>query len=320
MFLAIFAAIFFVSLFASSASAATVTKTFTFNLIGSLDNTTNLKTYTFNVTDVGKITANVTWVGNATNLTLSLTKSGIANVINQTDSNATSFDTSYTVSSENITSGLTWTVAAVDYFGNTSANGTVVVSWNALPPSVTTLDATSITPRSAMLRASINSNSLNTTYDFVNETTLVDFMTGDGSYLFVSGPYNGSVNVSANMTKMVAIASLLPSTNYTFRVRAQNDAGATLGNPVSFVTLAETATTTTTTSSSTSMTTSSTSSTTTQPPTTTTTSATNATTTTTTTTQGGGFFGNVWNIIFAIVLGIAIFAAVFFMYRRGWHL
>jgi cobalamin biosynthesis Mg chelatase CobN len=187
---------------------------------------------------------------------------------------------------------------------------------------VTTLDATNITSRSAVLRASINSNSLNTTYDFLNETSAADYMTDDGNYIFTIGPYNGSLNVSANVTKIVAISSLQPNTNYTFKVRAQNDAGVTIGNVLSFMTLAETTTTTTTTTQSSTSTTSSTSSTTTttQPPTTSTTSATNATTTTTTTTQGGGFFGNVWNIIFAIVLGIAIFAAVFFMYRRGWHL
>jgi len=322
--LACVATIFFISTFAPSTFAATVTKSFTFNIIGSLDNTTNLQTYTFNVTDIGKIIVNVTWTGNATKLTLVLTKTVLTTPANQTDSNSTSFDVTYNVSSENITStsSVTWTAAVIDYFGNTTANGTVTLSWNALPPSVTTIDATSITSRSATLRGSINPNSLNTTYDFVNESTLGTYLTNDGSSLFTVGPYNGSLNVSANMTKMVAITSLQPSTNYTFRVRAQNDAGTTNGNVLSFMTLAETTTTTTTqtsaTTSSTTTTSSQTTSSTTQPPTTTTTSVTSVTTTTTTE-QEGGIFSNIGNVIIVAVVGVVLCVAIFFMYLRGWH-
>ena len=324
MFLAASAATFFVMLFASSAPsalAATATKSFIFNINGGLDNSTNRQTYTFNVTSVGQIFANVTWLGNASNVTLALEKSGITGTVNQTISNATSFNVSDNVVAENITAGLTWTVSLIDYWAGTNANGTVAVSWNALPPSVTTLDAINITSGSAIMRAIINSNSLNTTYDFVNESMLVNLMTSDGTYIFTTGPYNGSVNVSVNMTKLFAISALQPSTNYTFMARAHNDAGTTNGNLVSFMTLAVTTTTTTasttTTTSQTTLTTATTPST--SQSSTTTTSQTSSSTTTTTTQAAGGFFGNIFNVIFLVAVGIVILFAVIFLYRRGWH-
>src|SRR3989304_7440632 len=100
----IFAAVFFAATFASLvsfASAASVTKTFTFVLVGSLDNSTNRQTYTFNVTSTGMLNANVSWVGNATSVSLSISKSGVSAPVNETTSASASFDSTYNVSSQN---------------------------------------------------------------------------------------------------------------------------------------------------------------------------------------------------------------------------
>lgn len=305
------------TLLSTLASASTITKTVPFSIVDSIDNTTNNFFYTFNVSDVGTISAAIAWSGNATNLTVSLIRNATGAIANHVTDNSSTMSVSYSAVADNITAGSSWNVNIADYYPNTTASGNLTLTWNALLPSIVIFPATSITSASAILQAAINPYYLNTTYEFVNVNSSQNFAVDSGNNIFSVGPISASVNVSLNASRIVSLGTLQPNTTYSFQVTAQSDAGSASGNILSFTTLPLTTTTTTSTSSTT--TSATTSETTTTAVTTETTTETVTSETVNATTTGGTFFSDVINVAIAAVIGIVIIAAILYMYVKGWN-
>src|SRR5204863_5357171 len=97
-----------------------------------------------------------------------------------------------------------------------------------MPPSVTTLAAIAVVPRSALLNGAVLPN---------NAPTLAVFQWGTStSYGSTSAP------ISLSMTNIAAVAlsnlltSLIPNTQYHFRLSASNIAGIGSGGDLTFTT------------------------------------------------------------------------------------
>jgi phosphodiesterase/alkaline phosphatase D-like protein len=108
--------------------------------------------------------------------------------------------------------------------------GSITVSSNVqLPPTVTTLSATTIGSTSSTLNGIANANGSSTTVQFDYGTTTSYSTTVTAS----QSPLTGSSNVSVSAN----IISLTPNTLYHYRVKATNSAGTTYGTDSTFTTL-----------------------------------------------------------------------------------
>ena len=97
------------------------------------------------------------------------------------------------------------------------------------PPSASTNAATNVTATSATLEGTVFPNQNDTTYYFEYGTT-----TAYGTQTPTQGPVGGNAGKSANAD----VTGLTPSTTYHFRVVAVNSAGTSVGNDMTFTTLA----------------------------------------------------------------------------------
>jgi len=97
-----------------------------------------------------------------------------------------------------------------------------------LPPTVTTLAATSITFSGATLNGTVNANSHSTTVTFEWGLTVAYGNTVNATPSLVNG--NTTTSVLANLT------GLQPLTTYHFRVTGTNSAGTSYGNDLNFTT------------------------------------------------------------------------------------
>lgn len=104
-------------------------------------------------------------------------------------------------------------------------------------PTVTTLAATNITSSAATLNGSVNPNGSSTNYYFQWGTTT---SYGNTTSTASAGSGLSVINVNAN------IAGLVSGTTYHFRLVAQNSAGTTYGNDMTFAAASATVTLTTT--------------------------------------------------------------------------
>ncbi len=94
-------------------------------------------------------------------------------------------------------------------------------------PTVSTGNATAITPTSATVNGTVNPEGQSTTYYFEYGTT-----TSYGSQTSVAGAGSGTAGVKVS----TSIEPLVPNTTYHYRVVATNGSGTTLGTDVSFKT------------------------------------------------------------------------------------
>jgi len=97
------------------------------------------------------------------------------------------------------------------------------------PPSATTNQATNVTATSATLEGTVFPNQNDTTYYFEYGTT-----TAYGTQTPTQGPVGGN----AGKTATADVTGLTPSTTYHFRLVATNSAGTSVGNDMTFTTLA----------------------------------------------------------------------------------
>jgi len=134
--------------------------------------------------------------------------------------------TYWSVSSISLTSGDNKiTVTAKDNAGNTSTD-TITVTYNAgSAPTVTTGSATNVTSTSATVTGTVNANGLSTTAWF-------EYGTVKGTYGNKSSTQ--SVSGSTDTTVSATITGLTAGTTYYYRIAAQNNAGTSYGEEMSF--------------------------------------------------------------------------------------
>lgn len=117
-------------------------------------------------------------------------------------------------------------------------NATIWLASSASPvPTVTTLAATNITSSAATLNGNVNPNGSSTNYYFQWGTTT---SYGNNTSTASAGSGSSVVNVNANISGLVA------GTTYHFRLVAQNSAGTTNGNDMTFTAASAAVTLTTT--------------------------------------------------------------------------
>jgi len=97
-------------------------------------------------------------------------------------------------------------------------------------PGVTTRPATAVGPSSAVLRGTVNPNDNSTAYAFEYGTT-----TAYGALSPATSVGNGKSDVAVSY----ALAGLLPTTTYHFRLLASNNGGVVRGADVAFTTAAD---------------------------------------------------------------------------------
>lgn len=132
------------------------------------------------------------------------------------------YDTTYTVT-------LTRAIQAANYAG-TTMDSEYTWSFTTLKfqtPTVSTDSATKVTSNSAMLQGTVNANGLSTMawFEYGTSSGQYDSLSSTQS---VDGLNDTTVNISAN--------ELLPGTAYYYRIVAQNSAGTTNGNEMTFAT------------------------------------------------------------------------------------
>ena len=124
----------------------------------------------------------------------------------------------------------TYYIKVFGYGGDYDENQTYTLSgtWlsTASAPTVTTGSASNITTNSVTLNGTVNDNGVSTTAWFQYGTT-------SGSY----GSTSSTQSVSGpNTTVSISISGLSSGTTYYYRIVAQNSAGTTYGNEMSFTT------------------------------------------------------------------------------------
>jgi uncharacterized protein (TIGR02145 family) len=116
---------------------------------------------------------------------------------------------------------------ATNQFG--TGYGTELFFTTALPATITTNDATSVTTTGAVLNGNVNPNNYSTVVTFEYGTT-----TSYGTVIpAIQSPVSGTNQVSVT----AALGGLVPGTTYHFKVKAVNTGGSSEGADVSFTTL-----------------------------------------------------------------------------------
>lgn len=114
------------------------------------------------------------------------------------------------------------------YVANSDSNTVSVIEGSpSSPPTLATGSATNVTLSSATLNGTVNANGLSTTVWF-NYGISRGSYTGTSTTQSVSGLSDTSVSIG--------ISGLSLSTTYYYRIAAQNSAGTTYGNEISFTT------------------------------------------------------------------------------------
>jgi len=94
-------------------------------------------------------------------------------------------------------------------------------------PTVTTGEVTNIASKSATLNGTVNANGLSTTVWF-------EYGINSSTYSGVSSTQ--TLNGWGNISVSIDVSELKPGTTYYYRIVAQNSAGTTYGNEISFTT------------------------------------------------------------------------------------
>ncbi|MFH0888351.1 MAG: hypothetical protein V1871_04005 [Planctomycetota bacterium] len=122
-------------------------------------------------------------------------------------------------------------VVGVNASGTTSGNNLTFTTTALPPPTCTTNVATNIGSTSATLNGTVNPNGLGVTSCYFQYGTTESYGSQQ-SVATLPGSGISPISVTAN------VSSLIPSTPYNFRVVGSNSAGTTLGNNLTFTTLA----------------------------------------------------------------------------------
>lgn len=193
--------------------------------------TPSSKTYTLSNTGGNSInwtaTKGQSWLDLSAPTSGTLTPGGTATVTVSVNSSANSLAPntySDTINFTNTTNGN----------GNQSRSVSLTVTSSGSAPMATTGAATNITSNSATLNGTVNPNGLSTTVHF-------EYTASPASGWISTGTANAGSGTTASSWQ-ANISALAPNTLYYFRIVAQNSAGTTVGDTLTFTTSSTTTT------------------------------------------------------------------------------